>query len=55
MDGGSVHDLIMKNKKTRTKEILRMHCDRYMLLREGLKFLNDHRVIAANPFLSLVY
>lgn len=40
MEGGSVHDLIMKNKKIQTKEILRIVTD----VAEGIKFLNDHGV-----------
>ncbi|CAI9770778.1 unnamed protein product [Fraxinus pennsylvanica] len=40
MDGGSVHDLIMKNKRLQTKEILRIATD----VVEGIKFMNDHGV-----------
>lgn len=40
MDGGSVHDLMMKSKKLQTKEIIRIGID----VAEGLKFMNDHDV-----------
>lgn len=40
MEGGSVHELIMKNKKLQTKEILRIVTD----VAEGIKFMNDHGV-----------
>lgn len=40
MDGGTVHDLMMKNKKLQMKEIMRIAAD----VAEGLKFINDHSV-----------
>ncbi|KAK4412451.1 Serine/threonine-protein kinase STY8 [Sesamum alatum] len=40
MEGGSVHELIMKNKKLQTKDILRIVTD----VAEGIKFTNDHGV-----------
>ncbi|XP_040991936.1 probable serine/threonine-protein kinase roco5 [Juglans microcarpa x Juglans regia] len=40
MEGGSVHDLLLKNKKLQTKEILRISVD----ISEGIKFMNDHGV-----------
>ncbi|KAH6814509.1 Protein kinase superfamily protein [Perilla frutescens var. frutescens] len=40
MEGGSVHDLIMKNKKIQIKEVLRIVTD----VAEGIKFMNDHGV-----------
>ncbi|XP_057442223.1 receptor protein-tyrosine kinase CEPR1-like [Lotus japonicus] len=40
MEGGSVHDLLLKNKKLQTKDILRIAVD----VAEGFKFLNDHGV-----------
>ncbi|KAJ0084913.1 hypothetical protein Patl1_31034 [Pistacia atlantica] len=40
MEGGSVHDLMMKNKKLQTKEIIRIAAD----VAEGIKFMNDHGV-----------
>ncbi|XP_027331148.1 fibroblast growth factor receptor 2-like [Abrus precatorius] len=40
MDGGSVHDLLLKNKKLQTKDILRIAVD----VAEGIKFMNDHGV-----------
>ncbi|KAI3461671.1 hypothetical protein Pfo_018334 [Paulownia fortunei] len=40
MEGGSVHELILKNKKLQTKEILRIVTD----VAEGIKFMNDHGV-----------
>ncbi|KAL3538729.1 hypothetical protein ACH5RR_002095 [Cinchona calisaya] len=40
MEGGSVHDLISKNKKLHTKEIMRIAAD----VAEGIKFMNDHGV-----------
>lgn len=40
MEGGSVHDLMLKNKKLQTKEIMRIAVD----VAEGIKFMNDHGV-----------
>ncbi|KAA8549449.1 hypothetical protein F0562_001133 [Nyssa sinensis] len=40
MEGGSVHDAILKNKKFQTKEIIRIAVD----VAEGIKFMNDHGV-----------
>ncbi|XP_050225328.1 uncharacterized protein LOC126674846 [Mercurialis annua] len=40
MEGGSVNDLILKNKKLQTKEIARIATD----IAEGIKFINDHGV-----------
>lgn len=40
MDGGSVHDLILKSKKIQMKEIIRIVSD----VAEGIKFMNDHGV-----------
>ncbi|XP_044504812.1 dual specificity protein kinase shkB-like [Mangifera indica] len=40
MEGGSVHDLMMKSKKLQTKEIIRIGAD----VAEGIKFMNDHGV-----------
>ncbi|PKI49886.1 hypothetical protein CRG98_029724 [Punica granatum] len=40
MEGGSVQDLMLKNKKLHLKEILRISVD----VVEGLKFMNDHGV-----------
>ncbi|CAA7032324.1 unnamed protein product [Microthlaspi erraticum] len=40
MEGGSLHELLMKNKKLQTKQILRIAAD----VAEGLKFVNDHGV-----------
>ncbi|MQM09403.1 hypothetical protein Taro_042272 [Colocasia esculenta] len=40
MDGGSVHDLMQKNKKIPTRDVLRIAAD----VAEGLKFMNDHGV-----------
>ncbi|EYU45706.1 hypothetical protein MIMGU_mgv1a006958mg [Erythranthe guttata] len=40
MEGGSVHQLIVKNKKIQTKEVLRIVTD----VAEGIKFMNDHGV-----------
>lgn len=40
MEGGSVHDLIMKNKKIQIKEIVRIVAD----VAEGIKFMNDHGI-----------
>lgn len=40
MEGGSVQDLMLKNKKLQVKEIMRIAGD----VAEGLKFVNDHGV-----------
>ncbi|EEF35778.1 protein kinase, putative [Ricinus communis] len=40
MEGGSVSDLMLKNKKLQTKEIIRIAVD----IAEGIKFMNDHGV-----------
>ncbi|KAK6145244.1 hypothetical protein DH2020_022064 [Rehmannia glutinosa] len=40
MEGGSIHELILKNKKIQRKEILRIVTD----VAEGIKFMNDHGV-----------
>lgn len=40
MEGGSVHDLMLKNKKLQTKEIIRIAAD----VAEGIKFINDHGI-----------
>ncbi|XP_004500303.1 serine/threonine-protein kinase 54 [Cicer arietinum] len=40
MEGGSVHDLISKNKKLQSKDIVRIAVD----VAEGIKFMNDHGV-----------
>ncbi|CAL5424628.1 unnamed protein product [Camellia sinensis] len=40
MEGGSVHDIMLKNKKLQTKEIIRIAAD----VAEGMKFVNDHGV-----------
>jgi serine/threonine protein kinase len=40
MQGGSVHDLISKNKKLQNKDIVRIAVD----VAEGIKFMNDHGV-----------
>lgn len=40
MEGGSVHDVILKNKKFQNKEIIRIAID----VAEGIKFMNDHGV-----------
>ncbi|KAF2296842.1 hypothetical protein GH714_008030 [Hevea brasiliensis] len=40
MEGGSVSDLMLKNKKLQTKEIIRIAVD----VAEGIKFMNDHGV-----------
>ncbi|GAA0138771.1 non-receptor serine/threonine protein kinase [Lithospermum erythrorhizon] len=41
MEGGSVHDLIMKKKKLQSKEIIRISIE----VAEGIKFMNDHGVV----------
>ncbi|CAI8596977.1 unnamed protein product [Vicia faba] len=38
MEGGSVHDLISKNKKLQNRDIVRIAVD----VAEGIKFMNDH-------------
>ncbi|XP_020205664.1 tyrosine-protein kinase Yes [Cajanus cajan] len=40
MEGGSVHDLMLKNKKLQNKDIVRIAVD----VAEGMKFMNDHGV-----------
>lgn len=40
MDGGSVHDLMQRNKKIPSRDVLRIAAD----VAEGLKFMNDHGV-----------
>ncbi|CAJ1970666.1 unnamed protein product [Sphenostylis stenocarpa] len=40
MEGGSVHDLMWKNKKLQNKDIVRIAVD----VAEGIKFMNDHGV-----------
>lgn len=40
MEGGSVQDLMSKNKKLHTREIMRIAAD----VAEGIKFMNDHGV-----------
>ncbi|CAF1698498.1 hypothetical protein BRARA_C01130 [Brassica rapa] len=40
MEGGSLHELMLKNKKLQSKQILRIAVD----IAEGLKFVNDHGV-----------
>ena len=40
MEGGSVHDLLLKNKKLQAKDIVRIAVD----VAEGIKFMNDHGV-----------
>nr|WIL59839.1 nodulation protein [Melilotus officinalis] len=40
MEGGSVHDLISKNKKLQNKDIVRIAVD----VAEGIRFMNDHGV-----------
>ncbi|XP_042486031.1 serine/threonine-protein kinase STY8-like [Macadamia integrifolia] len=40
MEGGSVQEIIQKNRKLQTKEILRIAID----VAEGMKFMNDHDV-----------
>lgn len=40
MEGGSVHDLLLKSKKLQSKEIIRISVD----IAEGMKFMNDHSV-----------
>lgn len=40
MEGRSVHDLMLKNKKLQGKDILRIAVD----VAEGIKFMNDHGV-----------
>ncbi len=40
MEGGSVQDLMLKNKKLHLKEIMKFAVD----VVEGLKFMNDHGI-----------
>ncbi|GAB4860235.1 hypothetical protein Ancab_011714 [Ancistrocladus abbreviatus] len=40
MEGGSLHDLMLKNKRLQMKEIMRISVD----VAEGIKFMNDHGV-----------
>ncbi|KAJ4840510.1 hypothetical protein Tsubulata_000449 [Turnera subulata] len=40
MEGGSVNELIMKNKKIQAKDVMRIAVD----VAEGIKFMNDHGV-----------
>lgn len=40
MQGGSLHELVLKKKKLQTKEIFRIAVD----IAEGMKFMNDHGV-----------
>lgn len=40
MEGGSVHDFMLKHKKLHMKDVMRIAVD----LSEGLKFMNDHGV-----------
>ncbi|CAH9129276.1 unnamed protein product [Cuscuta epithymum] len=40
MEGGSIHDFLLKNRKLQTKEIMKIACD----VAEGLAFMNDHGV-----------
>ena len=40
MEGGSVHDSLLKSKKLQSKEIIRIAVD----VAEGIKFMNDHGV-----------
>lgn len=40
MEGGSAHELMLKNKKLQTKEIIRIAAD----VAEGIKFMNDHGI-----------
>ncbi|XP_010535354.1 PREDICTED: fibroblast growth factor receptor 2 isoform X3 [Tarenaya hassleriana] len=40
MEGGSLQELMLKNKKLQTREILRIAID----IAEGIKFINDHGV-----------
>ncbi|OIW20180.1 hypothetical protein TanjilG_06568 [Lupinus angustifolius] len=40
MEGGSVHDLMLKNKKLQSKDIVRIAVD----VAEGIMFMNDHGV-----------
>ncbi|KAJ6716374.1 PROTEIN KINASE SUPERFAMILY PROTEIN [Salix koriyanagi] len=40
MEGGSVNELMLKNKKLQTKEIMRIATD----VAEGMRFMNDHGV-----------
>jgi len=40
VEGGSVHDLMLKNKKLSSKDVVRIAVD----VAEGMKFMNDHGV-----------
>ncbi|KAL2899313.1 Serine/threonine-protein kinase STY46 [Bienertia sinuspersici] len=40
MEGGSVHDLMLKHKKLQIKDVMRIAVD----VAEGMKFMNDHGV-----------
>ncbi|KAK7276039.1 hypothetical protein RIF29_17170 [Crotalaria pallida] len=40
VEGGSVHDLMLKNKKLQAKDIMRIAVD----VADGMKFMNDHGV-----------
>ncbi|KAK3206585.1 hypothetical protein Dsin_020631 [Dipteronia sinensis] len=40
MEGGSVHELMLKSKKIQTKDMIRIASD----VAEGIKFMNDHGV-----------
>ncbi|KAM7255860.1 hypothetical protein ACFE04_011601 [Oxalis oulophora] len=40
LEGGTVHDLMLKSKKLQTKDILKIAVD----VAEGIKFMNDHGV-----------
>uniref|UniRef100_A0A2N9J587 Protein kinase domain-containing protein n=1 Tax=Fagus sylvatica TaxID=28930 RepID=A0A2N9J587_FAGSY len=40
MEGGSVHDLLLKSKKLQAKDIIRIAVD----VAEGIKFMNDHGI-----------
>ncbi|KAG5090716.1 hypothetical protein JHK82_049494 [Glycine max] len=40
VEGGSVHDLMLKNKKLSSKDVVRIAAD----VAEGIKFMNDHGV-----------
>ncbi|KAF8402589.1 hypothetical protein HHK36_010676 [Tetracentron sinense] len=41
MEGGSVQEIMHKNKKLQTKEIIRIAAD----IAEGIKFMNDHGIV----------
>lgn len=40
MEGGSIHDLMLKHKKLQIKDVMRIAAD----VAEGLKFVNDHGI-----------